>query len=227
MLVLSKINNIDKNIVEEKKKELIEICKKIVEKDLVAGTWGNVSAKINNEFIIITPSAISYDKLNVDNIPIVNINSLEFIGTKPSTELNLHIAIYKNRIDVNAIIHTHSLYASIFSATHKSLPPILEEIAQICGVDVKCTKYAMAGSEELVNNTLIVLKNNNAAFLANHGAIAIGRTLKEALTCAIILEKGCKIYIESTKIGKLKKLSKKESEKLFNFYREKYQIKPD
>lgn len=215
------------NLINEKKNELIEICMKILEKDLVAGTWGNVSLKIDDDYIIITPSAISYDKLNTDNIPLINIHTLEYIGGKPSTELNLHIAIYKHRKDLNAIIHTHSIYASIFACTGKPLPPILEEIAQICGQKVMCTKYAMAGSEELVKETIKLLDNSNAAFLANHGAIACGRTLKEALTCAIILEKGCKIYCEAKKIGKIRTINKKEAKSLVSFYKEKYLSKPE
>jgi L-fuculose-phosphate aldolase len=213
--------------VNIKKKELIDICKQIVEKNLVAGTWGNVSCKIDENFIIITPSAISYDKLDEESISIVDRKTFEFIGKKPSTELNLHLAIYQNRNDINAVIHTHSLYASIFAATHKNLKPMLEEIAQICGPAVKCTKYAIAGSELLVKNTIPLLQDANAAFLANHGAIACGRTLKEALTCAIILEKGCKIYCKSKNVGKLRFLPYLEAKKLYLFYREKYQAKPE
>lgn len=214
-------------IINKKKKELIEICKAIVEKGLVAGTWGNVSTKIDDNFIIITPSGINYDKLSLENIPIINIKTKEFIGKKPSTELNLHLKIYEKKNDIKAIIHTHSIYASLFAVTGKSLPPILEEIAQICGPKIKCAKYAIAGSDELVKNTIEVLQESNAAFLANHGAIACGRTLKEALTCALILEKGCKIFYKSKNIGKIRILPEKEAIKLYNFYREKYQSKPE
>ncbi len=214
-------------IINKKKIELIEICKKIVEKNLVEGTWGNVSVIINENYLIITPSAINYDNLSIENIPIVNIHTREYIGLKPSTELNLHIGIYNLKKDINAIIHTHSLYASTFAATGKKLIPFLEEIAQICGPKILCSRYAIAGSEELVENTLKVLKNSNAAFLKNHGAIVCGRTLNEALTTAIVLEKGCKIYCETKKIGRLKFLTKKEAEKLYWFYRNKYQNKPE
>ncbi|MFN3411670.1 MAG: class II aldolase/adducin family protein [Exilispira sp.] len=214
-------------IVNKKKEELISICKQIVQKNLVTGTWGNVSFKINENYIIITPSGIGYDRLSNENIPIVNTETSEYIGNKPSLELNLHLEIYKRRKDLKAIIHTHSLYASIFAVTGKSLPPILEEIAQICGPKILCTKYAVAGSEELAKNTIKVLKNSNAAFLANHGAIACGRTLKEALTCAITLEKGCEIFYKAKQIGRINFLSIKEAEKLNRFFKENYQSKPD
>ncbi len=210
-----------------KKIELLQVCKKIIEKNLVAGTWGNVSYRINKDYMIITPSAINYDKLTIEDIPVVNIETLEYIGLKPSTELKLHVEIYKFKNDVNSVIHTHSLYASVFAATHKKLPPILEEIAQICGPEVRCAKYAASGSEQLVKNTIAVLKNSNSAFLANHGAVVCGRTLNEALTCAIVLEKGCKVYCESKKIGKIKILSKKEAENFFWFYKNRYQNKPE
>lgn len=219
-------NNDFNEFIKNKKIELINICKEIVEKNLVAGTWGNVSCKINDDYIIITPSAISYDRLNEKNISLVNRKTHEYSGNKPSTELNLHLALYEKKDDVGAIIHTHSLYASIFASTHKELKPMLEEIAQICGPEIKCAKYAIAGSNQLVKNCLEVLNDSNAAFLANHGAIACGRTLKEALTCAIILEKGCEIYYKSKKVGKIKFLKMKESKLLYKFYREKYQSKP-
>lgn len=214
-------------LINKKKEELISICKQIVDKNLVVGTWGNVSFKINEDYIIITPSGIGYDKLSIENIPIVNTKTSEYTGNKPSTELNLHLKIYETRKDLKAVIHTHSLYASIFAVTGKSLPPILEEIAQICGPRIMCTKYAMAGSEQLVENTIKVLKNSNAAFLANHGSIACGRTLKEALTCATILEKGCEIFYKAKQIGRINVLSLKEAEKLNRFFKENYQIKPD
>lgn len=221
------LSNDFNEMINKKKEELIYICKQIIQKNLVTGTWGNVSFKINENYIIITPSGIGYDRLSVENVSVVNTETSEYTGNKPSTELNLHLEIYKTRKDLRAIIHTHSLYASIFAVTGKYLPPILEEIAQICGPRIMCAKYAIAGSEKLAENTTKVLKNSNAAFLANHGAIACGRTLKEALTCAITLEKGCEIFYKAKQIGRINVLSKKEAEKLNRFFKENYQIKPD
>lgn len=204
------------------KNELLKACKTIVEKKLVYGTWGNISIRIDDNHFIITPSAKPYDKIQIDGIPIVSINPFTFIGDKPSTEVQLHLNIYKNRSATGAIIHTHSLYASCFAATHKTLPAILDEISQICGPRVLCAKYGKPGTDELVKYTLKALEDRNAAFMANHGSITCGINIDEAILASEILEKGCKVYIKSKTIGRPKKLNYKESAQLFDFYRNVY-----
>lgn len=185
---------------------------------LIAGTWGNISAR-HNDRIIVTPSGIDYELLQPEDILVCDMDGKVLEGARtPSTELPTHMAIYKNRTDVGAIIHTHSIYATSMAAARKSIPAIVEDMAMIIGGDVPCAKYASTGSNELAENILEVLENKNAVLLANHGAIAMGRSLKEAFIVCQILEKSAQVYLFATQIGIPKPLSIEEVQKMREVY---------
>ena len=204
--------------MDEIKFNIIEYGKAIKKSGLVIGTWGNISMKVEKK-IVITPSGIDYDKLNIENMVVCDMEGNVLEGSKkPSSELSTHIAIYSHRNDVNAIIHTHSIYATAFAAARKNIPAVTEEAAMILGGEIPCAKYAFPGSSELAENVLEVLLNKNAVLLANHGAIGMGRTLEEAFLVCKILEKSARVYLLSMQIGIPKPLAIEEVEKLHNVF---------
>jgi L-fuculose-phosphate aldolase len=204
--------------IESLKKELIFYGQEIKRSGLVFGTWGNISARLEDK-ILITPSGIPYEKLTPEDIVICDMNCNIIEGNhRPSTELPVHSEIYKYRSDVKAIIHTHSIYASAIAVTRKNIPAIIEDMAMIIGGEVPCAKYAFPGTSELAENILEVLESKNAVLLANHGAISLGRNLKEAFNVCQILEKSAKIYILATQIGMPKPLAIEEVEKMRDIY---------
>jgi L-ribulose-5-phosphate 4-epimerase len=175
------------------KSEVLKAALFISKTNLVAGTWGNVSLK-RGDLVYITPSGIPYDELKAEDIATVDLKTLEQIdGKKASSELPLHIEIYRDHPSVNAVVHFHSIYASAFASMRKPIPCYVEDQAQIIGGDVEVAEYAPPGSWALAENASKTLGEKFGVLLANHGAVAVGRSMKEALTAAQIVEKSAKI----------------------------------
>ncbi len=205
------------------KQLIIDSGLRLLEEGLVTRTFGNVSIRLDESFMLITPSGRKYDDLKKNDIVKVNYFTLEFEGPiKPSSEFKLHAEIYKNRKEINSVIHTHQQNASTISATHNTLPPVLDDQAQLIGSDVRVAKYAHSSSDELVINVVEALKNRMAALIANHGAVCIGRDIEEAFVVSQILEKACKTYIEASFLGGAKSLDKFDAQKMHEDYLKNY-----
>jgi L-fuculose-phosphate aldolase len=131
---------------------------------------------------------------------LVDINTLKYKGIKPSSELKLHTKIYQDRPDVNAVIHTHQMMASIVGVAHMNLPILNPEYAKILGADEIITAaYAMTNTTKLTIYSSKALGKNNAAILANHGVVCAGKTLEQVFVCCQVLEKACEEFIELKK----------------------------
>ncbi len=181
-----------------KKKEILAICKKLLEEGHVIGSAGNVSMRVlynKQELILITPSNVRYDTMKPEDILIINLEGKVIEGERnPSVEKHLHLGIYKARDDVNAIIHSHGIYSTILSTLKLSLPPIIEELVPYLGGEIICAEYGEAGTEELAHSVVKSLENKNAVLLANHGNICCGSHLDGAYMVLRYLERGAKIY---------------------------------
>ncbi len=179
---------------DNEKRTLVEACKRMYSSGLTVGSWGNISMRIPNNRIIITPSGSNYMRINIDDFVIMDLNGNKIEGRlNPSSERLMHFQIYRKRNDVNAIVHTHSIYSSIMSVINRNIPPITEDIVMILGKNVRVAKYALTGTAELANNVVEALGVNNAALLANHGAVSVGSDMERALTAAEVLEKSSRI----------------------------------
>ncbi len=173
---------------------VLKTSKFISDTNLVAGTWGNVSVR-SGDLIYITPSGIPYDELRLNQIAVVSLKNGEQIGgsAKASSELPLHLEIYRNLEEINAVVHFHSVYASAFASMRKPIPCYVEDQAQIVGGEIDVAEYAPPGTLELAENALKAMGSKFGVLLANHGAVAIGRSAREALICAQIIEKSAQI----------------------------------
>ena len=194
---------------------------RLVETGLVIGTWGNISVRVGDK-MVITPSGADYSTLTPEDLPVVDIATGKWEGPKPSSEQGLHLAVYRERSDINAVIHVHSPHASTMAAARRELPPILDDIAQMIGPSVRVADYALPSTKKIVRQTMKALKGRMAAIMANHGAICLGRTLDEALLCCQVLEKGCKAYIEAEFLGGAKELGKFEAWVMHQVFIRKY-----
>lgn len=194
----------------------------LVDSGLVDGTWGNVSARFDGGLMAITPSGRDYRELSAGDMVIVDLATGESRGGKPSTETPLHRAIYRDRPEIGAIVHTHSASASTVAAARREVPPILDDFAQIVGPSLRVADYAIPGSGRIARGAVKALRGRMAALLANHGAIAVGRDMKEALLCARMAEKGCRAFIEASFLGGAAALSPVEAWVMHKVYLEKY-----
>lgn len=206
---------------------LMDVRQKIVEKGneilatrLTVGTWGNISCRIPSEnSLAITPSGMNYDTLTAEDVVIADFNGDILNGKrKPSIELPLHLAIYLARRDVQAIIHTHSAYASSLAVARKEIPGAIEDLVQIVGGNVRVNEYALPGTPELGAKAVKALEGRNAVLLANHGMLGVGRDLDEALKVCQVVEKSAQIIIFAQLVGGAVELSAEDIAGMRNFY---------
>lgn len=195
----------------EEKKIVLETAQKMLEKGLVVGTAGNVSLRLPSEdgrqLLAITPSSRYYDSLRVNDIQVIDFEARTVEGNlPPSVEMSLHIGIYQSRKNINAVIHTHSVFASAISVAGLDIPAILDDQVAFLGGEIKLAKHALAGSREQVANVLAALEDRNAVLLPNHGAVGIGRNLRDAFTASELIEKTAKIYWLALATGKVNHL---------------------
>lgn len=188
------------NILEAKVR-VCEAGKLLLKEGLVARTWGNVSIKINENQMVITPSGRKYDELTPDEMVLVDIYTLKYEGKlKPSSELKLHCEVYKTRPHINSVIHTHQLFASIVAAAQKDVEVLNEEHQQILGAKViKAAPYALPNTKKITIETARAIEQSNAALMSNHGVVCIGKDLEATFEVARTLEKACELFIESKK----------------------------
>jgi len=201
------------------KKEIINGIKYLEKKGLIKGTWGNLSIRTEDK-IYITPSGVPYDVLKEEDISVLNFKTEKHIdGLKPSSEKALHLEIYKNFSEINAVVHTHSLYGSIFSALRKPVPCYIEDQAQIIGGDIPIAEYKLPGTLDLALEAVKKFRLGvYGILLANHGVVSIGRNLKEALIAAEIIEKSAHIAYNVELMGEGHKLSEEDIKWMRNLY---------
>lgn len=197
----------------------------LVEEGLVQGTWGNVSIRVSPKLMAITPTGSDYQRMKDEDIVLVDLETGEATGGKPSSEKGMHIAIYEARPELQAIIHTHSMSASTVAAARREVPPVLDDLAQIVGPSVRVADYALPSTKKMRKVVLKALHGRMAALMANHGAVACGRSMEEALVCARVLEKGCRVFIEAEFLGGAKPLGRVEAALMHEVYLRKYSKK--
>jgi L-fuculose-phosphate aldolase len=180
------------------KSEIVDLCQKLLEEKHVIGSAGNVSVRVkdgDDELVLITPSNVRYIEMSPEDILTIDMHGKVINGKRnPSVEKKMHLSIYKERDDVNAIIHAHSIYSTILSTLDLSIPAIFEEFVPYIGGEVLCAKYGEAGTEDLAEGVLSSLEERNAVLLANHGNLCCGSHLDGAYTVLEYLERGAKIY---------------------------------
>jgi L-fuculose-phosphate aldolase len=205
------------------KKLVCEAGVRMLEMGLVVGTWGNISIRVDDCCMVITPSGMDYQRLKPEEMVVMNIQDLSHEGhLKPSIEGSLHAAIYRARPGINAIIHNHSTSACSLAAARKDIPPILDDMVQIVGGAIRVAEYSLPGTEELGRKALEALEDRNAVLLANHGAVCLGRTIDEAFVTAMVVEKACRVFLDSQCLGGPVELSPSDVAFMRKFFLDQY-----
>jgi L-fuculose-phosphate aldolase len=192
-----------KEINKELAQQIVDFGQKMFRAGLVTGTGGNISLRIPGEnAFLISPSGMPYEEITADDIVMLDMEGNQIGGKRrPSVEKNMHRMILKARPEFNAVIHTHSTYATAYASLRKPLPVFLDIMACVFGGPVKCAEYARIGSEELAVNAEKAMRGTNVAFLANHGCIGAGENLEQAYANVELLELCCKIYLAACSAG--------------------------
>ncbi len=168
------------------------------------GTGGNVSVRIDGQAIFaVTPSSRPYDRLAAEDICIVDFDLQPIEGPyPPSVEAGLHLAVYRQRPDVGAVVHTHQPEASVFALLNRPIPALFDEVALSLGPLVAVIPYALSGSSELVDHVAAAVTSGAHAYiLQNHGALCLGESLEKAWLNAELLEKTAAVYLRAMAAG--------------------------
>ncbi|MBQ6100283.1 MAG: class II aldolase/adducin family protein [Methanobrevibacter sp.] len=174
--------------------EIIEVANDIYTKGLVSGKAGNISARFkgeNDDVVAITPTLKSLGKLSEEDIVLVDLDANALTRGKPSSEVNMHLNIYKKRPDVNGIVHTHSPYATGFAFSDKRIKR-LEGFGEIKNPYLPYIEYEKPGSDELAVKASEGIGLDDVLVLKNHGVICVGENLKEAESLAVFVEETAK-----------------------------------
>lgn len=187
------------------KESVLQYSQRLSQKGYTVGTGGNTSILIEGEeAIAITPTSMDYFGIHIDDICIVDFKMNVLEGDyKPSIETAMHIAVYKNRPDVNAIIHTHQVYASIFALINEPIPALFDEVTLNTGHIIDVVPYALSGSHQLSQNITARLNNRcNCYIIQNHGALSLGVSIENAYRNVELLEKISRTYYYALVTGK-------------------------
>ena len=207
----------------EAKDIVLDAGKRLLKEGLVTRSWGNVSLRIDERWMVVTPSGKKYEELLPEQMVLVDYHTMEYEGMfKPTSEVAMHAAILRARPEIKAVIHTHQVYATTVAAVGKEVPAIVDDQAQILGPSIKVTQYARSNSTELAKEVVKNLQDRNTVLIANHGAVCAGRSMDEAFVAAQILEKTCQIYIGASKLGGAQIIDPKEAELLHREYLNDY-----
>ena len=183
---------------------VLAAAKEMLEKGLTEGTAGNLSARLPDGNVVITPSSVDYQTMTLEDLCVIDLEGNQVAGERgPSSEKLLHLSCYRAFSDVHSVIHAHPIYATMFAVARQDLPAAIDEFAIYCGGDVRCTEYAMSGTPEVGENAVKVLDGRGAALLANHGTVAVGPSPAKALHITALVERSAQIVWGARSIGEV------------------------
>lgn len=211
-------------ILEKLRIEVCEINKSLLKNNLVTMHSGNASGRdFEKNLIVIKPSGVDYDSLKPEDLVVLDLDGNIVEGKmKPSVDTPHHLFLYRNKPEWGGIIHTHSNYATSFAALGKNIPVCLTAIADEFGEEIICTEYVSNEGNKIGETILKNLSKGPAILLGNHGVFTFGKTAKDALKAAVMVEDVAKTVHLSMLLGDPKKLPKKEVDKWWNRYHNTY-----
>ena len=210
----------------ELREKLVKVARKCFQYRLMAGTWGNLSMRVDHEKVLITPSGFEKAALKPENLLLMDLEGNILKGDlKPTIETSMHLEIYKARTDVNAVIHTHSPYAMMLSVINEPIPILTVEFASAIGHEVPVTKFVLPATKDLANEVVKALGEDRVAVLIrNHGVVAVGESLEKAYHVAILVEEEARTYFWIMLLGKneMSRIPEDFVKKMKSFFKKKY-----
>ncbi len=204
-----------------------EVCRlhlELPKSDLVAWTSGNISARDpETGHVVIKPSGLKYEEMEAAHMVVVNLDGEVLEGDlKPSSDTASHLYIYRQRPDVNGIVHTHSPYATAFAALGRPIPVYLTAIADEFGGPIPCGGFALIGGEEIGQVVVEAIGHSPAVLLKNHGVFTVGPTPESALKAAVMVEDNARTVWIALQIGTPDEISPENVARLHHRYTNVY-----
>jgi L-fuculose-phosphate aldolase len=200
--------------------DVLAAAKDMLRLGLTAGTSGNVSGRLEDGSIVITPSSIPYDEMTLADLVVIDMAGEVVEGTRsPSSEKLVHLACYKRFAEVNSVIHAHPVYASMFALARQPIPSAIDEFAVYVGGDVPVAEYAMTGTPELGENAADCLADVGSALLANHGTVTVSDSPEKAIHQLGVVERAAQIVWGARALGGEAELPASTNDTLSSYYR--------
>jgi len=210
------------------KERVCQLNKELEKQGLVTMTSGNVSGRDpETNLVVIKPSGVVYEKLTPDDMVVVTLEGEVAEGKlKPSVDTATHLYVYRQRADVNGVVHTHSNYATAFAAVGKEIPCALTAIADEFGGPVPVGPYAAIGEEEIGRAIVECIGDSRAILMKHHGVFTIGASPEAAVKSAVMVEDAARTCYLAMQIGELDEIPADEVKRAHKRYREKYGQRP-
>jgi L-fuculose-phosphate aldolase len=184
------------------KQAVVDTANEMYAAGLVVGTAGNVSARLADGSVAMTPSSVPYPDITVDGLAIVDLAGEIVEGSaRPSSEKAMHLNCYATFPEVGGVVHCHPAHASMFAIARKAIPACIEEVIIYVGGDVPVAAYQTTGSAELAEEVVLHLGDRGAVLMANHGLLCVGKSAEDALHTAAVVEHTAKIVAGAEQLG--------------------------
>jgi len=211
-------------MLEDLRAELVALHLELPRNGLVAWTGGNVSARDpESGLVAIKPSGVRYEDLSAEGMVVIDLDGRQLDGSlKPSSDTASHLYIYRNRPDVNGIVHTHSRYATAFAAVGRPIPVVLTALADEFGGSIPCAGFAVIGDESIGEQVISTIGSSPAVLLRNHGVFTVGPTAAAAVKAAVMVEDAAATVWAALQIGTPEALPDDVVERLHARYTKAY-----
>jgi L-fuculose-phosphate aldolase len=200
------------------RKDICEVGRRLYDRGFAAANDGNISVRLAPERILCTPTGVSKGFLKPDDLCIVDLEGKQIAGTKKRTsEILLHLSVFKKRPDIVGVLHCHPPHATAFAMVHETIPKcVLPEVEVFLG-EVPIARYETPGTQTFADTVLPYVNSANTMLLANHGSVAWGSSIMQAYFNTEIIDAYCRMLILAKQIGPLKYLSEKQVGELMQF----------
>ncbi|MDP1713685.1 MAG: class II aldolase/adducin family protein [Anaerolineales bacterium] len=211
-------------ILEELRAHVLQTALFLPKYNLVWMAGGTVCARDpQTGYVVVTPSGLDYERLTPNDMIVTDLDANLVEGKfRPSVALNLWIGFMRARSELNAVVHTHSPYATAFSVVYQSIPVITETMADWFGQPVPVTRYLSVEDPDFPTLPVEVMGNGYAILLGNHGPITVGKTLEHALERAVTLEEAARTYSIAQTISVPVPLTDEQARASFDYYHNRY-----
>jgi len=205
---------------QETKELLLATAKEMLHKGLVEGTAGNLAARLPDGNAVLTPSSLHYDLMTLDDLVVCDLDGNVLEGERgPTTEKALHLGALRLHEEINATIHCHAMYATMFAITHRPIPAVIEEFVVFVGGDVEVADYKTTGTDELGEEVAKRVGDRSAVLMANHGLFTVGKTPREAMHVAALVERTAQIVWGAHLLGEIVPIPDDVNKTFAGYYR--------
>lgn len=202
-------------ILQNEREDVVKYCRKMISAGLTKGTGGNISILNRDQRLMaVSPSGIDYFETEAEDVVVMDLDGNIVDGRrKPSSEYQLHRIFYVRRQDIEAVVHTHSVYSTVLATLRQPLPASSYLVAY-SGLDVRCAEYASFGTPELAEKTFEAMTDRCAVLMANHGLLTGSKDILNAFNIAEQIEHCAEVYVKARAIGDPVILDENEMKKM-------------